>query len=104
MALQKTIYTSDNTGVAATYWCACDVDIDFHKKHGSIELMGYINQQAYADGRNPVIVKEYEIRTDLFDLYFSEQVLNQDGVNTRTQAYGYIKDYSGEFSDAEEVL
>jgi hypothetical protein len=103
MALQKTIYTSDNTGVAATYWCACDVNIDFHKKHGSIELMGYINQQAYVDDKNPVIIKEYEIRSDLFDVYFSEQVLNQDGVNTRTQSYKYVKDYSGEFNDAEIV-
>jgi hypothetical protein len=103
MPLQKTIYTTDNTGVSATYWCACDINLDFHKKHGSIELMGYINQQAYVDGRNPVIVKEYEVRMEVFDSYFSEQVLGMQGVNSRTQAYLYVKDHSGEFNDAEIV-
>jgi len=103
MALQKTIYTSDNTGVAATYWCACDVHMDFYKKHGSIKLMGHINKQVHDENKNPVIVKEYEIRPDLFDAYFSEQILNQENVNTLKQVYLYIKDYSGDFSDAEIV-
>ena len=100
MALQKTIYTADNTGCAATYWRICDVEADWITKHGTIEIMGYINEQAFNDGKNPVIVKNYEIRSDLFDVYFSEQVMNAENVNIVSQGYLYIKDYSGDFSDA----
>ena len=100
MALQKTIYTSDNTGCAATYWRICDIDADWITKHGSIEIMGYINEQAFNDGKNPVITKVYEIREDLFDIYFSETILNAQDVNPVSQGYLYVKDYSGEFSDA----
>ena len=100
MALQKTMYTSDNTGVAATYWRICDIDADWITKHGSIEIMGYINEQAFNDGKNPVITKVYEIREDLFDTYFSEQILNAQDVNPVSRGYLYVKDYSGEFSDA----
>lgn len=103
MALQKTIYTTDNTGCAATYWRICDIDADWITKHGSIEIMGYNNEQAFNDGRNPVITKVYEIREDLFDLYFSENIMNAQNVNVVSQAYLYIKDYSGEFNDAEIV-
>ena len=101
MALSKTIYTEDNTGCAATYWTICDIDADWITKHGSIEIMGYINQQAFTDGKNPVITKVYEIRHDLFDLYFSETVMNAQNVNVVSQAYEYVKAYSnGEFLDA----
>ena len=48
----------------------------------------------------PVITKVYEIREDLFDIYFSETVLNSQDINPVTQGYLYVKDYSGEFSDA----
>ena len=100
MALQKTIYTADNTGCAATYWRICDVEADWITKHGAIEIMGYMNQQAFLDGRSPIMVKNYSIREDLFDIYFSEQVMNAEGVNVVSQAYLYIKDYSGDFSDS----
>ena len=103
MALQKTIYTPDNTGCAATYWKICDIAVDPMTKHGEIELMGYISSQAFSDGKNPVITNHYEIRHDVFDVYFSETVMNAEGVNIYTQGYQYIKAYSGDFADAEEV-
>jgi hypothetical protein len=101
MALLKTIYTEDNTGCAATYWKICDVEADWIKKHGKIELMGYISEQAFNSSKNPVIIKTYEIRNDIFDTYFSEQILNQENVTMLSQAYEYVKAYSnGEFLDA----
>lgn len=103
MALLKTIYTEDNTGCAATYWKICDVEIDAITKHGSLELMGYVSSEAFSNGKNPLIIKKYEIRHDLFDVYFSESVLNTGGINIYTQGYQYIKVYSEEFADAEEV-
>lgn len=103
MALQKTIYTSDNTGCAATYWAICDIEADWISKHCSLELMGYMSEQAFLDGKNPLITKTYEVRPDLFDLYFSEQVMNAENANIVKQACLYIKDYSGEFSDANIV-
>lgn len=58
---------------------------------------------SFNGGKNPVITKVYEIREDLFDIYFSETVLNTQDVNPVSQAYLYVKDYSGEFSDAVVV-
>lgn len=103
MALQKTIFTPDNTGCSANYWKICDINIDPTAKHGEIELMGYISEQAFIEGRNPVIIKNYEIRNDLFDAYFSEASMNVEGVNVYSQGYSYIIAYSGDFFDATEV-
>lgn len=103
MALQKTIYTTDNTGCAASYWRICDIDSDWITKHGSIEIMGYINQEAFDAGRNPLITKTYDIKSELFDLYFSETILDGQDVNPVSQGYLYVKDHSGDFYDATIV-
>lgn len=101
MALLKTIYTEDNTGCAATYWKICDITMDWIKKHGSIELMGYMSEEAFNSSKNPMMTRKYEIRTDLFDTYFSEEVLNGENITVITQALEYVKTYSnGEFLDA----
>jgi hypothetical protein len=103
MALLKTIYAPDNTGCAAAYWKICDIKVDPLAKHGDIELMGYISLQAFSDGKNPLMIKTYEIRNDVFDSYFSETAMNVEGVNIYSQGYSYIIAYSGDFSDATEV-
>ena len=101
MALLKTIYTEDNTGCAATYWTICDITMDWIKKHGKIQLLGYVSEEAFASGKNPMMVRDFEVRNDLFDAYFSEQVLNGENITILSQAFQYVKTYSnGEFLDA----
>jgi hypothetical protein len=103
MALEKQIYTDDNTGVSATYWIICDLYGDWKEKTMFIKLCGYISAQARAEGRKEVLERSYTLSGDMFDIYFSPTTLNPEGVNVVSQGYLYVKGHAPDFIDAVDV-
>jgi hypothetical protein len=67
MALQKTIYTADNTGASSNYWKIRSVLLNHTEGNGTITIDGYVSEQARQTGRVPletrvVPVSEYPTR------------------------------------------
>ena len=103
MALEKQIYTDENTGVSATYWIICDLYGDWKDKKMFIKLCGYISAQARAEGRKEVLERSYTLSGDMFDIYFSPAAMSPEGVNVVSQGYLYVKGHSSDFIDAVDV-
>lgn len=103
MALEKEIYTEDNTGVSATYWIICDLYGDWKDKTMFVKLCGYLSAQDKANGRKEVMEKEYKLSGDLFDLYFSPAAMSPEGANVVSQGYLFVKGHAPEFIDAVDI-
>jgi len=103
MALEKQIYTDENTGVSATYWIICDLYGDWKDKTMFVKLCGYISAQARAEGRKEVLERSYTLSGDMFDIYFSPTAMSPEGVNVVTQGYLYVKGHTQEFYDSQDV-
>lgn len=103
MALQKTIYTEDNTGCAATYWKICDLFGDWKDETMTIKLCGYLSQSARDNGKNHIMQKSYNLNGHVFRQYFSIEAMSPEGKNVVSQGYEFIKYNASEFIDSEDV-
>lgn len=103
MALEKQIYTDDNTGVSATYWKICDLFGDWKGRTMFVKLCGYLSAQEKANGRKEVLEKSYSLSGDLFDMYFSPSAMSPEGVNVVSQGYEFVKGHAPDFFDAVDV-
>lgn len=101
MALQKTIYTADNTGVSSSYWKIRSIFIDYTQKTGSIIIDGYFTQDARVDGRVPVDTKTITITN--YYLQFAPEVIDAPEMNEVKAAYLFLKGNVSEFFDAQDV-
>jgi len=101
MALQKTIYTSDNTGMSSNYWKIRSVLLNHTEGSGVITVDGYVSEAARQNGRVPlesrvVTVTEYQTR-------FSPEAIDAAGMNEVKAAYQFLKIMVTEFQGSEDV-
>jgi hypothetical protein len=101
MALQKKIYTTDNTGAFAEYWKVSEISGNWIKKTIDIKVSGFISQETRFNDKFPLFEKTYNLNPNLFELYFTlPQMENTDILK---KCYEFLKMNSSEFTDALDV-
>lgn len=92
MALVKTYMTPKGY---ASYWIAGIVQIDNYSKTAYARLYGFVNKEhCDLEGSVPVLMLDYSITPDIYDFYFSGEIMAQQGVTPQTQAYQIFKDFN----------
>lgn len=86
MALDKGI--ENLSGVVVAYWKVTGLNLAFTGKRGAIMLGGYLNKETRDADKEPVQLKQVNIRTTLYDEYFSLDKLNT--TNVIELAYNYL--------------
>ena len=104
MALQKKIYTSDNTGVFAEYWKISEINSNWITNLIEIKLIGFISEEARREGRNPLMHHTTIASGDSALQYFSAIAMQPEGVNIIHEAYLYVKGHDQDFLDAVDIL
>lgn len=64
MAWIKNIEDS-STGVVASYWEVISVYYNHKKQESLLEVGGWVSEQAYVDGKNPIMNKAWQIPSGL---------------------------------------
>ena len=104
MALQKKIYTNDNTGVFAEYWKISEINSNWIENKIEIKMVGYISQEARLSGKNSLLNRTITATGDQALQYFSAIVMQPEGIDIIHEAYMYVKGYNSEFLDAQDIL
>ena len=65
----------------------------------------FVDEQAKKDGKNPLDNINMSIRLDdeLFDTFFSEDILNKEGVTLEKQGYAFLK-AAKKFNNFKDVI
>lgn len=101
MALQKKIYTTENTGAFAEYWKVSEISGNWLKKNITIKISGFISEETRLNQKLPLIEKSYVVETNMFELYFNPtQMENTDIIK---KSYEFLKSNTYEFIDAIDV-
>jgi hypothetical protein len=101
MALQKKIYTSENTGAFAEYWKVSEISGNWIKKTMTIKVAGFISHETRFADKLPLIEKTYNLEQNIFELYF---ILPQmENTDILKKCYEFLKMNSSEFTDALDV-
>lgn len=104
MALEKQIFTPDNTGCSANYWKIAEINADWINNIIKVILHGYLSQQASEENRQPMLQREYVATGEAATLYFSMLSMQQQGVDIMQLAYQFVKGFPrSEFNDATDV-
>ena len=92
MALIKQYETPK--GIAG-YWVIGLVQIDNFNKTAYVRMYGFMNK-AHADMENPVPLMNLEVNIDpeIYDYYFSKEIMIQVDATPQTQAYQIFKDFN----------
>ena len=99
MALNKGL--EHVSGVIVTYWKVTGLTFAFTGKRGSIMLGGYLNKETRNADKEPVQLKQVNVKTSLYDEYFSLEKLNT--TNCIELAYDYLLAVHEEFINAELI-
>ena len=109
MALQKSYMTPKGP---ASYWIAGMIQIDNYNKTAYGRLYGFASKE-HCDmaGSVPIASLDYSIAPDIYEFYFSKEIMALLGSTPQTQFYQVVKDkdYRDElngilnFFDAVEV-
>jgi len=97
MALRKSI--DSNYGVPATYWHILRTDVNWKTLRASIEVVGYVNEEARRNNKDQVLSKIVNI--DISGITF---IPMQNLFELASIVYGFVKLQIPEFSDAEDIL
>ncbi len=100
MALQKTFNTI--YGVDANHWVIETININNKFKYAEIQLLGYVSEQCYIDGKSPIENIKIKVNhKDGFDAVFGKQSLrNRVATDIYAIAYDYVKNYTKDFNGA----
>jgi hypothetical protein len=97
MALRKSI--DSNYGVPATYWHILRTDVNWKTLRASIEVVGYVSQEARRTNKEQVLSKIVNI--DISGMVF---IPMQNLFELASIVYGFVKLQIPEFADAEDIL
>lgn len=93
--------TPDGIDHPESYWKVTSVTLD--NDSATILFLGYHDKATRDTDKSAISKKDFYARGDDFTEYFSTDVLNQEGVNPKKQAYEYIDGKGTFFSGAENV-
>jgi hypothetical protein len=103
MALLKQIYTEDNTGVYAEYWKISEINSNWITNKIEIIIVGFISEEARNTGRSPLLKRTITASGDQALQYFSAISMQPEGIDIIHEAYLYVKGFSPEFYDAQDI-
>ena len=92
MALQKSIELSSGIVLDNSYHRLTSINLDYVNKVFQLVVSIYANQQTRLDGKNLVFTNYFNNNSrEVFDEYFSIEVLNQTGQNPIERGYAFLK-------------
>lgn len=110
MALIKQYVTPKGS---AEYWVVGLVQIDNFNKTAYVRMYGFANK-IHANMENPIPIMTLEVNIDpeVYDYYFSREIMILPDVTPQTQSYQIFKDFNIDdgkggiynFSDAEDEI
>ena len=91
MALQKTYMTPKGP---ASYWIAGMIQIDNYNKTAYGRLYGFASKEhCDMEGSVPLTSLNYSIKPDIYEYYFSKEIMMLSGSTPQTQLYQLVKDF-----------
>ncbi len=72
------------------WWVVIETNINWLRETAHVVVAGWINEQAYLDGKQPIDSKSYDYSGD--DFPFKIEELDKAGVNTLSVAYEKIQE------------
>lgn len=103
MALKKENYETIY-GAKAEHWVIQSVNINDSYGYGDITLVGYVNEDAYLNGKASIETKKVKVSySNGYEENFSKKALQKrSNTNIYELAYNYIKENNDFFKDATD--
>lgn len=99
MALKKENYETI-FGIKAEHWIIQSININDTHSYGDITLIGFVDEDAYLNGKSPIETKRVKISyVNGYSECFSKKSLQKTNTNIYQLAYEYIKENDEFFKD-----
>ena len=91
MAIQKSIELPTGLVLNEAYHRLVSVVLDYANKNFQLKVLTYVNEQARLDNKMPIKTAYHNGNTQLFDQWFSINILDEINKNPFQQGYEYLK-------------